>query len=48
MLKRIAISLLVGAALFGALASGMLAKHTPLRRAAVEMLKLDLGVLVGG
>lgn len=48
MLRRIAISLMVGAALFGVLTTGMLARHPSLRRAAKEMLRLDVGVLVGG
>lgn len=47
MLKRIAISLVVGAAVFGALTSGMLARHKELRRSAVELLRLDLEILVG-
>jgi hypothetical protein len=48
MLRRIAISLVVGAALLGVLSTGMLARHAELRRAASELLRLDVGLLVGG
>lgn len=48
MAKRILVSLVVAAALFGVAASGMLAKHKVLRKSAVELLRLDLEVAVGG
>jgi hypothetical protein len=47
MLKRIAITALVGAALFGAVSSGMLARHRELRKSAAELLRLDVEILVG-
>lgn len=48
MVKRIGLSVIVGIALFGLMATGMLAKHRELRKAAIEMLKLDVEILVGG
>ena len=48
MLKRVVISVVIGAAVFGAASTGMLARHTQLRQAAVELLKLDVHILVGG
>lgn len=48
MLKRILLSAVVAAAVFGAATTGMLARHKELRRSAVELLRLDLEILVGG
>lgn len=47
MLKRIAISMVIGAAVFGAATTGMLARHEALRKSAVELLRLDVEILVG-
>jgi hypothetical protein len=47
MFKRVAISVLFAAALFGAVSTGFLAKHRALRGAAVELAKLDVHLLVG-
>ncbi len=47
MLKRIAVSVIIGAAVFGALASGVLARHRELRGMAVELVRLDIEILVG-
>lgn len=46
MLKRVAISVVIGAALFGAVSTGMLVRHRRLRMVAVELVRFDLDVLV--
>lgn len=46
--KRIAVTVVVAAALFGGLASGLLVKHRELRKVAMELVRLDIDVLVGG
>ena len=48
MLKRLVITAAVGAALFGAVSTGMLARHHELRHAALELIRFDIDVLVGG
>lgn len=48
MLKRFAVTAVIGAALFGAASTGLLVKHHALRHLAAEAVRFDLDVLVGG
>jgi hypothetical protein len=48
MLKRVVVTAVVGTALFGAVSTGLLARHKLLRHLATEAVRFDLDVLVGG